>query len=96
MVENDAKNEKDKEIYKLKELNSINYYISNQSKGNQIFSLPCKYNYDFRNIESQKCSILSSKKKPIFLNINTVDESTCYLIYKTGDDLRQDLIVLSF
>lgn len=80
MVENDSKNEKDKLEHKLLELDSINKYISDQTKNNKLFSLPCKYNYDLINIESNKCSILSSKKKPIFLNMNTIDESTCFLI----------------
>ncbi|MGH0181163.1 UNVERIFIED_CONTAM: hypothetical protein FKN15_006002 [Acipenser sinensis] len=47
----------------------------------------------------EKCKVMASKKKPLWLEFNSSDSegasgSTIAIIFKHGDDLRQDMLVL--
>lgn len=53
----------------------------------------------FKNIDSSKCKIMDSKMKPLCLTFNTyndyqVENNSICLIFKKGDDLRQDLLTI--
>lgn len=47
-------------------------------------------------IKVEECKIMKSKKKPLYLVFQGVDnEPDVHVLFKTGDDLRQDLVVLT-
>jgi hypothetical protein len=51
---------------------------------------------EFKAIRAEKCRVMDSKKKPLFLLFENADPlgEPVYIIFKTGDDLRQDLMTL--
>jgi len=59
-------------------------------------SIPYNYKIKVKGIIVEKCKFMKSKKKPLWL----VFENTCdladdvYVMFKKGDDLRQDVITL--
>jgi len=58
--------------------------------------LPCQFNFLTNNLDISSCSFYNSLTVPLKLVFNPTD-SSCekyYSIYKIGDDLRQDQIVL--
>jgi phosphatidylinositol 3-kinase len=50
----------------------------------------------FSRVISSRCKVMDSKKKPLFLCFENADPlgHPVYIIFKTGDDLRQDLMTL--
>jgi phosphatidylinositol 3-kinase len=50
----------------------------------------------FKSIISQRCKVMDSKKKPLLLVLENADPlgAPIYIIFKSGDDLRQDLMTL--
>jgi hypothetical protein len=51
---------------------------------------------EFKSVKAEKCRVMDSKKKPLFLLFENADPlgEPVYIIFKTGDDLRQDLMTL--
>jgi phosphatidylinositol-4-phosphate 3-kinase len=76
-------------IEQLKELN--NHFF-------QSCRLPCQFNFRTNNIDINSCSIFNSLTLPIKIVFNSIDLSCekYYSIFKIGDDLRQDQIILQF
>ncbi|CAF3475281.1 unnamed protein product [Rotaria sordida] len=75
----------------LRELNNEFFH-----SGKLTCRLPCQFNFMTNNIDINSCSFFNSLTVPIKLVFNPID-SSCekyYSIYKIGDDLRQDQIVL--
>jgi len=71
------------------------------------FQLPINPYLVFSSIKSEKCRVMNSKKKPLFLCLtvshrldkdgNAIEvegEEEIYMMFKTGDDLRQDQLTL--
>jgi len=64
----------------------------------QQFQLPINPDIRCTGIVAQKCRVMDSKKKPLWLCFTTVDETNktgqYHLMFKKGDDLRQDQLTL--
>ena len=60
------------------------------------FSLALDTRLRIKNFKLKSCNVLDSKKKPLWLNmVNCQAKNQAVLcIYKTGDDLRQDLLTI--
>ncbi|CAF0721214.1 unnamed protein product [Didymodactylos carnosus] len=64
--------------------------------GKQPCRLPCQFNFMSNGLDIQSCTYFKSLTSPLKLVFNPID-SACdkyYSIYKNGDDLRQDQIVI--
>ncbi len=75
----------------LKDIN--NHFFQS---GKLTCRLPCQFNFMTNSLDINSCSFYNSLTVPIKLVFNPID-SSCekyYSIYKIGDDLRQDQIVL--
>jgi phosphatidylinositol-4-phosphate 3-kinase len=75
----------------LKELNNTFF-----QSGEHSCRLPCQFNFRTNYIDINSCSIFNSVTLPVKLVFNPTDLSgeKYFSIYKIGDDLRQDQIVL--
>ena len=76
------------------QLNEINNQFF--QSGKLSCRLPCQFNFVTNSLDINSCSFYNSLTVPIKLVFNPID-SSCekyYSIYKIGDDLRQDQIVL--
>lgn len=64
--------------------------------GSLTCRLPCQFNFLTKNLDISSCSFYNSLTVPLKLVFNPIDSSgeKYYSIYKIGDDLRQDQIVL--
>jgi len=60
------------------------------------FKLPLSTRVDLSGILVDKCKVMNSKKLPLWLVFENADKtgSPVYVIFKAGDDLRQDLLTL--
>ncbi len=60
------------------------------------FKLPLSTRVDLSGILIDKCKVMNSKKLPLWLVFENADRtgSPVYVIFKAGDDLRQDLLTL--
>ncbi|XP_078727629.1 phosphatidylinositol 4,5-bisphosphate 3-kinase catalytic subunit gamma isoform-like [Lampetra fluviatilis] len=64
-----------------------------------VFQLPYDPCVRAGTIVIEKCKVLASKKKPLWLEFHradstSLDASNVKLIFKNGDDLRQDMLIL--
>eukprot|EP01060_Flectonema_neradi_P013553 TRINITY_DN20313_c0_g1_i1.p1 TRINITY_DN20313_c0_g1~~TRINITY_DN20313_c0_g1_i1.p1 ORF type:complete len:1132 (+),score=183.74 TRINITY_DN20313_c0_g1_i1:61-3456(+) len=91
---------KDKSI-KEKDRNSkvrqaLETSIHNLIKEGSTFTLPLNPRMDCKGIAVEKCKVMDSKKLPIWLVFHNADphEDPIFVIFKAGDDLRQDLLTL--
>ncbi|CAF4458276.1 unnamed protein product [Rotaria socialis] len=78
----------------VEQLNSLNKDFFRAGK--LTCRLPCQSNFMTNSLDINSCSFFNSLTLPIKLVFNPID-SSCekyYAIYKIGDDLRQDQIVL--
>ncbi|CAF3791534.1 unnamed protein product [Rotaria socialis] len=86
--------ELNREDYLSEQLKNLNneFFQSNQ----RSCRLPCQFSFITNSIDIKSCSIFRSLTCPLQLVFDPIDLSseTFYAIYKTGDDLRQDQIVL--
>lgn len=53
----------------------------------------------FLHIQIEQCKVMASKKKPLWLQFKRADSTTLSkdpigIIFKDGDDLRQDMLIL--
>lgn len=53
----------------------------------------------FLYIQIEQCKVMASKKKPLWLQFKRADSTTLSkdpigIIFKDGDDLRQDMLIL--
>jgi hypothetical protein len=60
------------------------------------FKLPLSTRVDLKGILIDKCKVMNSKKLPLWLVFENADRTgdPVYVIFKAGDDLRQDLLTL--
>ena len=88
---NQPKEERDK-IFK-QDLSSLNELYKQKKKE---ISLPLNFKYRVKGLIVEKCKIMNSKKKPLWLTFENADPSgdpiVCML--KCGDDLRMDMVTL--
>ena len=88
---NQPKEERDK-IFR-QDLSSLNELYKQKKKE---ISLPLNFKYRVKGLIVEKCKIMNSKKKPLWLTFENADPSgepiVCML--KCGDDLRMDMVTL--
>ena len=60
----------------------------------ESFKLPLRGNAVIKTLVPEKCRVMSSKMKPIWLNCKTNTDQTYMVLFKAGDDLRQDQLTL--
>ncbi|KAF0984835.1 hypothetical protein FDP41_000734 [Naegleria fowleri] len=60
------------------------------------FKLPLSPRMEVKGIEIDRCRVMSSKKKPLWLVFQNADQTgePIQVMFKAGDDLRQDLLTL--
>ena len=84
----------EKERLALKKLNELLQNLINKGALNN-FVFPLTNSYYAKYICKEKCTIFKSKMVPIKLNaISSDGETTFNIIFKAGDDLRQDVLTL--
>ena len=66
----------------------------NSQMENLEFSIPYDFKKVFNGINIEKCKFMKSKKRPLFLVFKGVDKNEIQIIFKKGDDLRQDILIL--
>ncbi|CAF0997755.1 unnamed protein product [Rotaria sordida] len=83
-----------KGYYLIEELKKLNMEVFQSNQ--RSCRLPCQFSFITNNIDIKSCSIFHSLTCPMKLVFNSIDLSSekYYSIYKIGDDLRQDQIVL--
>ena len=91
VINNPVKEERDK-IFK-QDLASLNELYKQKKKE---ISLPLNFKYRIKGLIVEKCRIMKSKKKPLWLTFENADPQgdpiVCML--KCGDDLRMDMVTL--
>ena len=89
--------EKIKDIDKEKRLGELKtMLIDAKTEFGNKFSFALDSRIQVKDFYHDKCKILDSKKLPLWLNMmnSQSDAPNILLIYKTGDDLRQDLLTI--
>lgn len=63
---------------------------------NQPVTLPINSTMEVKNFDSNKCRIMKSKKMPLFMSMRNseIPNEFIQIIFKDGDDLRQDIVTL--
>ena len=85
------KEERDKSF--KQDLEKINTELANQKKE---ISLPLNFKYRIRGIYADRCRIMKSKKKPLWLTFQNSDPlgEDIVVMLKCGDDLRMDMVTI--
>ena len=95
LAEKRVKIKKKKERDKIlkNDLNEINAYLEFNKKE---VSLPLNFKYNIKKIVPEKCRIMKSKKKPLWLTFENADPygENIVAMLKCGDDLRMDMVTL--
>lgn len=86
---------------KIKRVKCLDKTFQQPSLKEVVHGLQCWFNpfVHFHSVDSSKCKVMDSKMKPLSLTFNVIDDSTVHrhtvpLIFKKGDDLRQDSLIL--
>ncbi len=71
------------------------FQLNSEFYGTEI-SIPYNYKVKIKSFRVEKCKFMKSKKRPIWLVMENSDPlgDDIYVIFKKGDDLRQDTICL--
>ncbi|CAD6992165.1 phosphatidylinositol 4,5-bisphosphate 3-kinase catalytic subunit delta isoform [Ceratitis capitata] len=73
-------------------------FFSRQSNSSIFQSIQNPLNPSFRckGIQPDKCKVMDSKMRPLWVVLKNADQSCndIYIIFKNGDDLRQDMLTL--
>ena len=78
------------------------YFQALKTLSEQIFeekkeiSLPLNFKFRITSINVDKCKIMKSKKKPLYLYFKNVDKfgDDIVVMFKKGDDLRMDMVTI--
>ena len=89
----DIKNKDERNKILKENLNDINNYLEMNKKE---VSLPLNFKYNIKRIIPEKCRIMKSKKKPLWLTFENADSfgENIVAMLKCGDDLRMDMVTL--
>ncbi|KRT83788.1 hypothetical protein AMK59_4719, partial [Oryctes borbonicus] len=72
--------------------------LKNNLEGDPVknFRSPLDPSFRCKNIRVEKCRVMDSKMKPLWIVFENADEfaQDVYIIFKNGDDLRQDMLTL--
>ena len=87
------KNKDETKIEFKKALKKFNEHLTER---NLEISIPLNFKHRIIGIEVDKCRIMKSKKKPLWLHFKNADElgDEVVVMFKKGDDLRMDLVTL--
>ncbi len=66
----------------------------NQKMNDMEFSLPYDMKKVFNGVNVKKSKFMKSKKRPLFLSFIGIYNNEFQIIYKKGDDLRQDNLII--
>ena len=91
VINNPVKEERDKNF--KADLSSLNELYKQKKKE---VSLPLNFKYRIKGILANKCRIMKSKKKPLWLTFENADPlgDNIVVMLKCGDDLRMDMVTL--
>lgn len=69
---------------------------TNESECAKNVVSPLDPSYRYTRIRIEKCRVMDSKMRPLFVVFENVDKDAedIYIIFKNGDDLRQDMLTL--
>ena len=89
----DIKKKKERDKILKNDLNEINAYLELNKKE---VALPLNFKYNIRKLVPEKCRIMKSKKKPLWLTFENADPygENIVAMLKCGDDLRMDMVTL--
>lgn len=81
---------------KNEDLTNILFKLLKDLKLPPKFSTPLNIKVQCCGINIEKCKVMSSKKRPLMLNLKNADEcgDDVVIFFKAGDDLRQDELTL--
>ena len=83
---------------KEKVRNLLQDYLSNQRNSGifQNIQNPVNPNFVCRGVKPAKCKVMDSKMRPLWIVFENADHNCndIYIIFKNGDDLRQDMLTL--
>ena len=89
-----------KHLTKENQLKSFKIILENINKklkeNNKSISLPLDFKYRIRQLKIEKCKVMKSKKKPLWLVFGNSDPygDDIIVMFKKGDDLRMDMVTL--
>ncbi|KAH8409752.1 hypothetical protein KR222_004019 [Zaprionus bogoriensis] len=83
---------------KEKVRNELQKFLQNEHNNGVFQNIKNPLNPSFRcsRVTPDKCKVMDSKMKPLWVVFENVDQtaSDVYIIFKNGDDLRQDMLTL--
>ena len=87
------KNKAERDRIFKEDLNVVDGYLKINKKE---VSLPLNFKYRIKGIIAEKCRIMKSKKKPLWLTFQNSDPlgDNIVVMLKCGDDLRMDMVTL--
>ena len=87
------KNVEERDRIFREDINVIDGYLKINKKE---VSLPLNFKFSIKGIIADKCRIMKSKKKPLWLSFENADPlgSAIVVMLKCGDDLRMDMVTL--
>jgi len=87
------KNVEERDRIFREDINVIDGYLKVNKKE---VSLPLNFKFSIKGIIADKCRIMKSKKKPLWLSFENADPlgSAIVVMLKCGDDLRMDMVTL--
>ena len=87
------KKKKERDKILKNDLDKINAYLEFNKKE---VSLPLNFKYNIKKLVPEKCRIMKSKKKPLWLTFENADPygDNIVAMLKCGDDLRMDMVTL--
>lgn len=60
----------------------------------RLIPLPINFKIKVKGIKHNKCKVMKSKKKPLWIAFENEDGEIVNVMFKKGDDLRQDILTL--
>ena len=87
------KNQNDRVKNFRNDIKKLNKELKNKKKE---ISLPLNFKYRIKGIIAEKCRVMKSKKKPLWLTFENADPmgENIVVMLKCGDDLRMDMVTM--
>ena len=87
---------KNKNVLKETFINALKEYNNEILSKNLEISMPLNFKLRIKGFVVEKCRYMKSKKKPLWLVLKNADETgnDIIVLYKSGDDLRMDIVTL--
>ena len=77
-------------------VNALTEYNKEMESKNLEISMPLNFKLRIKGINIEKCRVMKSKKKPLWLVLKNADDrgEDIIVLFKAGDDLRMDIVTL--